>query len=198
MNNKRAQLYKKDVGEEAYRAVKRLMFWEKIMKPFTYLVDLRSKKFRKKGLPLFCEDTVPMAATPSYRSHFSVQIPDQGKVPEIKTIKRELKNAYKRGSFQALYTYTVKYIHLFENNRPQSMCLTRHFLESIARSAKLADPLIKQANSADRLVLTKRIWGWIKLQLFGLGTMNSLDQIAQPLNNKGVAVYCNDVPVIPY
>lgn len=198
MNKVRSKLYKKDVGKEAYRAVKRLMFYERLMIPFTKLMNFRGRKLRKSGVPIFCDDVIPMANTAPYTSRVVIEKDEVGEVPSVKQMKKIVRQAYDRGSFQAAHVELINLIHEYEEKRPHSMCLTRHFLESIARGAMIAQKNIKESDPKLRKKIKKLSWSYLKLQLFGLSSMNHLDKRARKLNLSGIPVYCNDVPPIPY
>jgi hypothetical protein len=79
---------------------------------------------------------------------------------------------------------------------PSYLCMARHVLESILRAATLAPEhahKAKQLGLASTEDLSK---DFIKLQLFGLSASTQLDEESAPLQERGLAIVCQDVPKI--
>lgn len=175
-----------------------LIFLEKQMLPISYIFDGIAKKYQKAGLDLFCEDLISMNETPSFKNTYENGAPD---VKNFKYIKRfeiykSLKNSFKNESYESLIKTSYKWIDDL-SVEPRFNCLTRHFLEAIIRSAKLAPVHIEKAHQKGMKSPRALVNRYLKSIFISFFYSVPIDETARHTQALGIPIICNDVPAIP-
>lgn len=198
INRDHIKLYKDAYEDEAAKVLGRLIFIEKIMLPFSRSLDRSAKTLVDAGFAMWCEDFVSMDSLPQFQIRSSppankFKPVDKKKLKQMrKKIKSfEIKNAMK------LYDEIVLMIETDLNDKSFN-CVTRHFLESSARSLKLAvkrERYVPRELRQDFLKATKKMMKQMSLALM---IARPLDNMAAKVQESGVPVLCQEMPHIPY
>lgn len=162
-------------------------------------LDGQAESFQKEGISIVCDELVAMSTVPEF-------VPKSASVPEPlsrfvplspEDISAEIESAYEKESFSGVSKATQKWLAV-ANQAPSYHCLMRHFLDSIVRAANLAPLHIAQAQKLGETRSPANLsWEFIKMELFGLSQMESIDELAAPIQAQGIPILCQDVPVIP-
>lgn len=197
LNEARRPLYSRASYGESEAVTETLIGHERVGILIGYYFDWRAQPWRDAGIPLLCDEFVPMAGTPE----FSIQSPvdDAEKFEPLDgcDVRKELKEVYKAAGFEGVYHATRAKIASLES-QPHYSCMTRHVLESVARAALLA-PRHAEAARAQGLESPEKVsWLFIRLQLFSLADAVRLDEQAYPIQKQGIPILCGDVPPIPF
>ncbi len=153
---------------------------------------MAKKKLSKEHPKFFCQEFVSMDETPDFQKFIpaTTAIPDElkDKTYTSTDLRRRLKDAFKGENYQELLVQAEKELKRLEET-PSYFCVTRHFLESIARASYYA----QNYNQEQRVISNL----YIKMQIFGMRAASVLDEKAAPLQEKGIAILCQDIPKIP-
>lgn len=140
-----------------------------------------------------------MSLTPDFQPRFSNGTPDRRDylTPSSFIIKRDLRRGLREGGFQGLEHQAMKWYNVYAQE-PRFNCLTRHFLESTIRSARLAvkyDQVARERGVRSPEKLMKR---FLQMSFFAFGQAIALDRDAAELQAQGLPILCQDVPHIPF
>lgn len=160
------------------------------------LSDFASFVFQVQGIPLLCKEYVSMDLVPRFKSHSPAPWPllQNFKSVNIQKLSQELQTANEAKNFAAVVEISKKWLNLLQGE-PHFNCLTRHFIESIARAAALApeqEALSRQVGLSS-LDISKL---FIRAQMSSLTPAESIDRKAAPLQSAGIPIICQDVPTI--
>lgn len=193
LNLERKEAYKEITNGESAKVTRTFIAIQDLLIPTSHFMDKIAKKRREAENPkFFCQEFISMSETPA----FSKYVPATTAIPEelkdksysSKELRSRLKEAFKDGNFARLLDQTQVELHRLEET-PSYFCMTRHFLESIARASHFA-----QTYNEEQKELSIR---YINMQIFGMRTAGILDTQAAPLQEKGIAMLCQDIPKIP-
>jgi len=192
VNNKRKPIYSRMTEGRSDRALKKLIFLEKIMLPFSITYDLRASYYHRRGVPVFRDEFVPMISAPDFD-------PDAPKPEsEIKDIpwreyQQELKALIKARDREKLLLRSLEMIHEMENQK-QYWCLTRHLIESVYRVAWFIPQRVDEARMKNVRSPEKLIWDVIDFHLIGFNYFPGIDLKAAPIQKDGVPMICSELP----
>lgn len=199
INNERKPLYSKLTNGASESITEDLIALEQKMLLGSFFLDRLAKKHQENGMPVFCQDMIPMEETPEFSTTYPDGAPNikNYKKPNARVIKKDLKRALDRGGFQALDRAAMHWYNTLAD-QPKFNCLTRHFLESLVRSSRLAQKYDERARltgvpSPDRLMKH-----YLRLSLIGIKPGIKLDATAAPLQARNIPILCQDVPFIPF
>jgi hypothetical protein len=162
----------------------------------TKKIDQEAETYRAKGVPVLCEDLADMHDVPPFRDRLPVnERPQTFYKYDAKKISKKIKSLLEADKLNAAYEATAHELEDLENY-PNQMCMTRHLLESIARSLMLTEKHREEARAQNLPDPKKLIMKFVELQREGLALTRNLDQKAFPLQKKGFLIYCQDVPPI--
>ncbi len=199
INSARAPIYSSASGGASLSISKKLVFFERHSISVARLLQAHAKKFQEKGIPVLCDDFVSMEQAP--------EIPVGGKtstLPQDRFVNRpvvsltsELLAASLRRDNEALVEVATREIDELKA-QPSYHCLRRHFLESIARAARLVSVYTQMAREAEMSSPEGISRMFINAQILSLGYASNLDRQAAPVQEQGVPVLCADVPTIQF
>jgi len=165
--------------------------------PIAKFTDRRGKKFQKAGIPIIELDLVSMHEIENFSKSFAtmVQPIELFKPIDAWGIRRALKRAFKRDSFRAVAITAQEEIDKISRIHTYH-AMSRHMLESIVRTANMADLYIelakkkqmKSTRSLSRFMLT--------LHFNALIGCRKLDVLAAPIQAEGIPIIHQDVPAI--
>lgn len=163
------------------------------------LADAWSAYFQAKGIPIMCDDFVPISDTPA----FQAQNP-QGKdslnnfrQPDVAKIKEKLLEFHKARAYMQMAEYADA--EIIELDRvPRYNCMVKHMLESVRRMAALT-PVHAQKAQEQGIRSTEPLSRTVlKSHIMFLNESAKIDELAAPLQAEGLMIVCQDVPYIPW
>tara|TARA_R110002049_G_scaffold18017_2_gene69379 strand:- start:634 stop:1296 length:663 start_codon:yes stop_codon:yes gene_type:complete len=198
INRSHRTLYKEGDKKSAVKIINRLIFLEKIMLPFSRKLDRSTKKLVSAGFPMWCEDFVSMDNLPDFQINSDIPSTTYASLDKdtFNEITKSLK-AYEFNHSSKLYSKIVFVLDTKLNDHHYN-CLTRHFLESIARSLKLSierRPYITKEFERDFFKANKLMMKQMRLALI---FVRGLDKRASNVQAQGTPVLCQEMPIIPY
>lgn len=204
LNQKRRPLYARASQGRSQSVSKALIQMEEQMLFFSSLLmnfDRMSRPYLEKGISITCDAYVPMSKTPK----FLFQDPRGPLSPAEREAAPRAKEVIKMKRLEAAFDQSLDLfareldwqIHQLEKE-PRLNCLSRHFLESMARIARLAplhETAAKKAGLESPTFIHRRM---IRGHLLFMKTAISIDEEAKALQVEGLPIICRDVPPIPY
>jgi hypothetical protein len=171
---------------------------EKISLFFAKKMDRESRFYQERGIPLLCDELIDMNQLPPFQD----QLPEASRPVhfyhyDYKKMNRNLKDFIKENRLNDAYqeiAYDLKTL----DDYPYQWCITRHFLESIARTIMLSLGHRAQAQKLGLPDPINVIKKFVALQRRALPLAQYLDTKAFPLQKQGLLIYCQDLPVIPW
>jgi hypothetical protein len=146
LNESRKNLYGELTNGESDEILERLINHQEWGKYYGYYYDWRAEKYQESGIPLLCEEFVSMELTPPFIPFLEPKV-KINELPELPLDNwddefSDLEN------FEQLAQKAIEKMQSLDN-LPDYYCMTRHFLSSIARSARLAPAHIEKSKQAD-------------------------------------------------
>ena len=174
------------VSKSLIRMEKTMLTVSEAVMPF----DLWNQPYQRAHFNLICESYVSMDLVPAFGT---LQQKSNGQV--IRWGSFGLKLAFTKGDFADIKAKSLVGIRALSVD-PASHCLTRHFLESIARIASLAatadQKALAQGLPPPRNIFRSLIFGHLAM----LNWAASIDRSALPLQKEGLPILCQDIPPI--
>lgn len=171
---------------------------ERISVLFLRPLDKKAREYQEKQIPVMCENVVPMSGARSTKELLPVeQRPKSFHQIDIKEISQTLKDYFEDKKYQEAYVYLSKTLEELEHY-PEQLCLTRHFLESMARTIVLMPKhkeLARESGLDDPSFLAEK---FLSLQRIPLNYNYKLDKRAFKFQKEGISILCNDIPAIPW
>jgi hypothetical protein len=196
-NKKMLTVYSQLSNGKSENLSRSLILAEKISVLLLKNLERETKVYQEKGIPLLCEEIPDMKNLPTFQE----RLPEELRPVEFfdydqKLIVKKIKNFMKDDQFDMAYEAVANDLQKLEEY-PNQLCLTKHFLESIARTLLLSTHRdeAKKLGLPDPKNLIKR---FITLQRRALPLTHYLDQQAFPLQKEGLLIYCQDVPAISW
>lgn len=200
INQERRPLYEALTNGESKRLSNELILMEKLALLIAGSLDQSAKEYIDHGVMIFEDDLVDMKYTPDFKERFeNDQFPTSRISIDIKQLKKRWLKFIKAHDIDLLYQDTVSLLDEKELSHTNQNCLTRHFVESIARFSKNLETHKINAAKNNLPDPSPHLISFIKVQIRSLSWAYSLDKRAYELQNKyGVPLFCQDVPVIQY
>ena len=197
LNKERKDLYSEMSNGESREISNRLIGLEKLSLLFTFGLDIKAKKYQKRGVALLCLDYIDMDETPEFSYDLVVPRVKYNLVPKIyvKKLKKKLYSALKR-DLSLFSRILEEEIHKLERF-PNYNCLARHLFESLNRGVHLISYYELESKRLGLKSPRKILIRNLKLQIFSLSLFHKLDRRASKIQQRGVPILCNDVPAIP-
>lgn len=165
----------------------------------TIKLDLKASKYIEMGVNVFKDDLVDMALTPDFSPNYQeISHPIEHQTVSINSIKKKWLKLIETDELDKIYAHTLELLDHGLLREKNQNCLTRHFVESIARS--LLNLPIHQ-NKALELGLKDPkplIISFLKIQIKSLAWAYSLDTRAFEIQKQNIPLFCQDVPPISY
>ena len=165
----------------------------------TIKLDLKASKYIEKGVNVFKDDLVDMALTPDFSPYYQeISPPIEHQTISLNPIKKKWLKLIETDELNRIYEHTIELLDHGLLREKNQNCLTRHFVESIARS--LLNLPIHQ-NKARELGLNDPkalIISFLKIQINSLTWAYSLDKRAFEIQKQNIPLFCQDVPPISY
>lgn len=199
INRERAALYSKLTNGRSLPLSYELITMENLGQITTSNLDQKAKIYVDNGIGLFNDDLIDMSRTPKFSSTFrNNDYPTVRRKFDINPIREKWLDLIKRDEVQYIYDEAVDLIEHGVLKETNQNCLTRHFIESIARSLLNMEEYRTKAMIFDLDDPKPIIISFLKLQIKTLGWAQSLDNRAFPIQKNNIPLFCQDVPPIPY
>ena len=200
MNRARLPHYAALGGAQAQLVSATLITSEVATMPVAHTFDARAFLLQKAGVPILCDELVPMSAAPAAGQPGAPPPPPPALLWSYPAgdLKDDVRQAYRRGGFPAASARLEAALEELAPY-PAYLCMTRHLLESTLRAANLAPVHEAAARRARVGWLGPRAisWDFIQVQLEALALGLTLDRLAAPLQAQGLPIRCADLPPIP-
>ncbi|MBY0415620.1 MAG: hypothetical protein K2Q18_15710 [Bdellovibrionales bacterium] len=199
LNHDRAPLYAKLTSNKSLKLSQELILMENLAKVATLHLDLQTIDYTKNGVGLFHDDLVEMKLTPAFSETFPNEESPKTRVEiEIKNLKRRWLDLINNDELETVYQEAVNLLDEGALREKNQNCLTKHFVESIARGLMNYEGHLEKSRSSGLADPKAILLTFLKIQIHSLGWTKRLDRKAFPLQYKGVPIFCQDVPQIPY
>jgi hypothetical protein len=199
LNILRTPLYGELTNQESVKLSYELIAMENLAILFTLKLDLLARPYLKAGINIFKDDLIDMSLTPKFLTHFE---DNDAPVEHIKinmsSISKDWVLKVKNNELNEIYLEAVQLLDAGELQNKNQNCLSRHFVESIARSLLNLEGHRTKAlelNMEDPIKLIKK---FLKVQIRSLSWAHSLDRRAFQFQRENIPLFCQDVPLIPY
>lgn len=175
-----------------------LIDMEKRLLKSALLADFVSFFFQLWGIAFLCDEYVSMSKTPAFTPQSPKPWPQLSGYTSWNADKaiETLTQLNEKKDFTKILEVSEQWLQDL-NSEKQFHCLTRHFLESVARAAVLAprhNTIARERLFIPTLGLSAM---FIKGHIDLLKEAEQLDRSAAPLQARGIAIICQDVPPIP-
>lgn len=199
LNHERIFEYAKLTNFKSYRLSRELILMEELALIYTIPLDLKAKKYIENGINIFQDDLVDMQETPSFLPNFeNNNYPTERISLEMDSLRKKWLKNIKEDQLDIVYADALYLLDHAELSHLNQNCLSRHFVESIARSI-LNLPHYRQKSKVLGLEdPTELAVKFLKVQINSLNWAYSLDKRAFPIQKNNVPLFCRDVPAIPY
>lgn len=199
INRERAPKYAELSDAKSLRLSQELIAMERVAIIGTLRLDYEAKKYLKNGIGVFHDDLIDMALAPKFSSRYPDNLaPREQIIYRTNTIRKKWKASIKQDDLQNIYDEAVNLLEVGELKETNQNCLTRHFVESIARSILNHEEHRSKALAMGLKDPKEMLLKFLKLQINSLTWMESLDKRAFKIQRENIPLFCNDVPAIPY
>jgi hypothetical protein len=172
---------------------------ESLAQGFASALEALNEPLASAGVNILCEDFVSMANTPLFRDRISgTPLP----MSEFRPHRgwddlAEFWQIWQRTSYQGLGR-SVNVVIAELELVPTYHCMYRHILESIRRAALRADDQLTRADAQGLKSNAERLIGiLVGSHIAILPIAFFIDELAAPVNARGIPLVCQDVPPIP-
>jgi hypothetical protein len=199
-NKKFVNIYSEmtDEKEEIKSISYSLINMERVSVLFLSPLDKKAEIYQAKNIPVMCENVVPMSGARALRELLPEALrPKTFHQLEIKEISKKIKKLFAESKYEESYKYIAEILEDLEHY-PEQLCLTRHFLESMARTILLMPKqreLALENGLEDPSFISEK---FLSLQRFPLNYNYKLDKRAFQFQKEGISILCNDIPAIPW
>jgi hypothetical protein len=152
--------------------------------------------YQEKGIALLCDELADMKDLPDFQNSLPENLrPTIFHRYNSKLINSKLKASLQINDLKKAYDDVASDLYELESF-PNQLCMTRHILESIARTLLQTDKHRKKARNLELPDPINTVKKFISLQRKTLGLAHNLDKKAFPLQRDGILLFCQDVPAI--
>lgn len=196
LNRDRLMTYAKWSHFQSVPLSSELIMLEGASLPLVKKLDRQSQLYHRHDIGVLCDDVVSMKLTPKLDGLIPPEDrPHQEMHFNAIAFSLKLNRLIKMNQYDQAYLFLKEKLEEIENE-PQQLCLTRHFLESMARSLALyprAKDMSLKAGLADPEPIIKK---FLLLQNRTLFIATDLDHRSFSLHQRGIPIFCRDVPPI--
>lgn len=193
INKQRKKFYSNLTNGESNRIFNFLIISERISLLPAYYFDKKSKVYHENGIPLFCDEFMPMNISEEF-------MPEEFLIPEDEFGKFELKKYTEKlnWAIRNKNSYLVKKVSLDAirdlEKYPSYYCMTRHILESIFRFIYFL-PMQEQKSLDQSLKSPKNlVYKVISLHNLALKSSMLIDKWSAPIQKMGIPILCSELP----
>lgn len=199
LNKQRKPLYEKFSSKKSRKISNKMIWMEYRLLLASPLADIWAAPYQSAGIPVLCQDLVPMSGTPAFKP-----LNPDGKdslsnfhQPDINYTSEQMLNLYKEKAWFQLANFADRNIKDLDQV-PRYNCMVKHILESIRRIAALT-PIHAQKAQELHLISTELLSrALLRSHIRLMNEAAEIDKLAAPLQADGLPIICQDVPFIPW
>jgi len=199
INNHRAPLYAKLSDNKSLALSNELMTMETLALLWLTHLDYKAEPYIKAGVGVFEDDLIDMKETPVFMPNFE---DNNAPIERISFPVKELSKAWsqklKDDNLQSIYSEAVTLLKEGALHASNQNCLTKHFVESIARSIKNHEGHRETSRTLGLEDPKNLLLSFLTIQIKSLSWAQSLDRRAFEIQKNNVPLFCRDVPFIPF
>lgn len=195
-NEERLPRYADASGGASVRVSELMLALERSSLVLAPRVDEPAERFHAAQIPVVCDAVVPMSRAPRFEPLVLGGIAERFVAQNGEGLAADLRETLVREGPEPTALAALRAIDRLAA-APHRHCMVRHVLESVARIGLLAPlhgRLAKRAKVPSPLALEEDL---LRAHFAGLGAAAYIDALAAPLQERGIPIVCNDVPVIP-
>lgn len=198
LNRTRRELYRADGNHKAARILNKLILLEKFMLAPSKKLDQMTEQLQEAGVAMWCDDLVSMSDVPAYQTQTE---PPQNKFQawpkkKRKALTRKLHD-FKFNDHHKMYREISEVIYKDLSDLHYN-CLTRHFLEAMARNLLNAPKHLAAAPLHLKEQVIESVEAVIGQSARALSYAVLIDKMAAREQSKGIPVLCQEMPPIPW
>lgn len=200
LNSSRYETYSRWTARASERVSNRLLLLEREMLVGSYTLtdyDAAADQWSSAGVEVTCEAFVSMTTTPALRRAYPDGPPARLAPPSSFRVAARLKSSVQRKDVEGFLAESKSILDELAAEK-RGNCLTRHFVESMARIASLMKSQAARARAAGYVSPEELSWRMIRGHMILLPQVTEIDETAAPLNLKGLPILCYDVPPVPF
>ncbi len=199
INRARAPLYARQSNLKSLPLSYELITMENLAATITIKLDLKAKKYLSKGVGLFNDDLVDMALTPAYSQSFEHNNAPSSRINfDTSSVRKKWITFVNDQNLNQIFNEAVYLLESGELKDSNQNCLTRHFVESIARSVRNHEGHREKSEKLGLEDPKEILVSFLKMQINTLFWAQSLDRRAFDIQKQNIPLFCQDVPVIDY
>lgn len=199
INRERAPLYSKLSDKRSWPLSYELITMENLAQIVTNHLDYRVQPYLEKGIRIFEDELIDMSQTPKFSATFlDNDFPKRKINVDINAIQKKWLALVRKKEFNQIYIQAVDLLDHGDLKETNQNCLSRHFVESVARSLLTMQGHREKAEIEGLDDPQEIIVAFLKLQIQTLSWAHSLDKRAYPIQSDNIPLFCQDVPPIPY
>ncbi len=176
---------------------RKLIFWEKTLVSFSWLVDRIGKKYQDKGIPYLVNEFLDMKLAPEFSENFPEGIDFKKPLEEIeiKSWKDKINGAIKKDELPTLNACLLEW-HTTLSHQVHVYCMTRHLVESMWLIQSLIPGYDDICHDANMRSPKKHSYDLIRWHLRLLNYGKKFDENVAFIQNMGVPFIFQDVPEV--
>jgi hypothetical protein len=198
INFQRRKLYARLTKGRSKKISNLMIGFEILSLPTALWLDQEGKKWQKKGIPLMVHEFISMEETPPFREDIPFAFEKLLHLPQFDTdiLIQDLKTLFQQNDYPQLIQRCQKAL-LEISSWPHLHCMLRHILESLIRTTNLSLKHQERAKELNLNFNTKACTHLINGHIQAIPGSHLLDRMAFPLQNDGVPIIFQDVPIVP-
>lgn len=199
LNSSRFETYSQWSKGASEKVSNRLLLLEREMLVGSYTIgdyDAAAAQWESAGVRVTCEAFVSLATVPPIRKAFADGAPAKLEAASSFRAAARLKTFLRKKDLAGFLAESKKLLAQLGREK-RGNCLTRHFVESMARIASLVKSQAARAEAAGHSSPEDLSWRMIRGHYVLLPQVVEIDETAAPLNLQGLPILCGDVPAVP-
>ena len=194
--------YRRQGGWRAWMLSVMLVGHERLLLPFALLLDRRARPFQRKGIPILSADLQPMALSPPPGRQLDGVGPMSGEdrrvvMQSVRGATRDTRSALRASDLDGAAFALAAALEVLEAAEARSgarWALSAHVIESAGVSAANGVAYAEQSNGHTVALSRRFVMGQVLLLRGAL----MLDILAGPIHARGVPIFIDDVPPVPF
>lgn len=199
LNKQRKPLYSELSQGLSEKISEKMISMEYRLIALSPFADAWAVPFQAAGVAIVCEDLIPMAQTPAFRSQNPEGVDSviNFQPPDIVFVQQNLLIFFENKDYLKMADFADQYVKRLDHHSRYN-CMVKHILESIRRMAALAPKHAEQSKQILHVSTELLSRALLKNHINLLATASNLDKLAAPLQAAALPIICQDVPYIPW
>lgn len=199
INRERRTAYSRLSDGESVALSNGLILIEKLLLIPARKYDRLDRQYQEFFKSPFCEALIDMSETPAFQKEkdYPTKAFKEIDHKQFKKFRRNLKKLAKEENLLGIEKQVEQFMNSPEMQNTYFYCMLRHYLESILRTTLLIPIMQEKAKQHNLPDPKEMMLSFIRLQIYGLSQGKNYDEMAVPIQEQGIRLFCNDVPHIP-